>query len=263
MNTDTPKSGIYDGTVVHQRFRPKRHRLSYRMFQILLDLDRLDVELTPLRFLSHNRFNLFGFNDRDHGPDQTDRHAPLKDRIRTLLRKHSLEADRLFLLTMPRVLGFVFNPISVYFAYGRSEQLKAIIYEVNNTFGDRHTYVMPVPAGDGHVGQETDKRLHVSPFMETSDMSYVFDLISPAAAFSLNIRLQRKRGEDAQDMMFASFTAQRKDLTDTQLWRLFWTVPLLTLKVVAGIHWEAVRLVLKGIWLKPKPPTPRSGVSVG
>lgn len=263
MKTDAPRSGLYVGTVVHQRFRPKRHCLSYRMFQILLDLDRLDAELMPLRLLSHNRFNLFGFNDQDHGPDQTDCRAPLKDRVRALLLTHGLEADRLFLLTMPRVLGFVFNPISVYFAYGRSGRIKAVIYEVNNTFGDRHSYVMPVPKENGHIRQGTDKRLHVSPFMETCDMSYAFDLTPPTDVFALNIRLQRKVGAGAEDMLFAGFAAQRKDLTDAQLWRLFWTVPLLTLKVVAGIHWEAAKLMLKGVWLKPKPPTPRSGISVG
>jgi len=263
MSSETPRSGIYDGMVVHQRFLPKRHRLSYRMFQILLDLDRIDAEITPLRLLSHNRFNLFSFNDQDHGPDQADRVLPLKDRVRALLRTHGLEADRLFLLAMPRVLGFVFNPISVYFAYGRTHRMQAIIYEVNNTCGDRHSYVMPVTTKQGHIRQVTDKRLHVSPFMETGNMRYEFDLIPPAAAFALNIRLQRKQGEDAENMLFASFTAHRKDLTDTQLWRLFWMMPLMNLKVVAGLHWEAVKLLCKGIWLKPKPPTPRSGVSLG
>ncbi len=262
MKADALRSGIYDGAVMHQRFRPKTHCLSYRMFQVLLDLDALDTDLMLLRLMSHNRFNLFSFNDRDHGPDQADHTSSLKDRVRTLLHTHGLEAERLFLLTMPRVLGFVFNPISVYFACGAAGRVKAVIYEVNNTFGDRHSYVMPVAAEQGYVRQVADKRLHVSPFMETSDMRYTFDLIPPADAFALNIRLQRKCGEEVEDMMFASFTARRKNLTDAQLWRLFVTMPLLTLKVVAGIHWEAVRLLFKGIWLKPKPPTPRSGVSV-
>ena len=259
----TLKSGIYEGKVVHQRFRPKAHHLSYRMFQVLLDLDQLEGELNALRFLSHNRFNLFSFHDRDHGPDQASRQAPLKDRVRDLLQSHGLQADRLFLLAMPRVLGFVFNPISVYFASQSDGRITALIYEVNNTFGDRHSYVLPVMESARHLRQSCEKRLHVSPFMDTRDMRYLFDVTAPGDTFALNIRLQHQTAQGAEDMLFAGFTAGRHDLSDARVWRLFWSLPLMTLKVVAGIHWEAIKLILKGLWLKPKPPTPRSGVSLG
>ncbi|ESQ86773.1 hypothetical protein ABAC460_22240 [Asticcacaulis sp. AC460] len=247
---------LYAGEVVHQRFAPKVHRLRYHIFQVLLDLDHLDG--LP-RLMSRNRFNLFGFYDRDHGPDQAgSRDAPLNVRMRTLLTDHGLyhDGDQLYLMAMPRVLGFAFNPISLYFAV-RDGRVTTVVYEVNNTFGDRHSYVLPVH-GDGPIRQHSDKRLHVSPFMDMKDMAYDFDLIAPGERFALKINL--RQGE--RDMLFASFVAPRQTLNDRNLLRLFFVMPLVTLKVVLGIHWEALLIALKGITLKPKPPTARSSISV-
>lgn len=253
-------SGIYIGEVVHQRFAPKAHRLRYRIFQILFDLDRLD----ETRFLSHNRFNLFSFYDRDHGPNQAETQTPLRDRMAAMLRMKGVYevGDRLFLMAMPRVLGFVFNPISLYFVRRLDGAVKAVVYEVNNTFGDRHSYVLPVQSPARRIRQQADKRLHVSPFMETRDMAYDFDLTAPEDTFVLKIRLRKVEDRTSTDMLFAGFTACHEPLTDAALWRRFWAMPLMTLKVVAGIHWEALLIALKGIGLKPKPPTEKSSVSV-
>jgi len=254
------ETGLYSGEVVHQRFAPKSHRLSYHIFQVLLDLDRIAEDLKSVRLLSHNRFNLFGFYDRDHGPDQADKTGSLRDRMVAMLKARDAwaQGDRVFLLTMPRVLGFVFNPISLYFVVAPDDNVRTVVYEVNNTFGDRHSYVMPVHDTKRTIHQHSGKKLHVSPFMETKDHSYDFDLIAPTDTFALKIDL--KNGD--QRMLFAGFTARRQDLTDRSLWRLFRGLPLMTLKVVMGIHWEAVKIALKGIGLKPKPPTPKSGISV-
>ncbi|MFT4075062.1 MAG: DUF1365 domain-containing protein [Asticcacaulis sp.] len=259
------KTGLYSGEVVHQRFAPRRHRLCYRIFMMLIDLGRVEEDLRPLRFLSHNRFNLFSFHDRDHGPDQADRSGTLYGRMTAMLRQQGrlAEGDRLFLLTMPRVLGFVFNPICLYFVTNWKGQVTTVVYEVNNTFGDRHSYVLPaliLPASapDRQIHQTAPKRLHVSPFMDTRDMVYDFALSTPAETFTLNIHLRRTTG---QDMLFAGFMGQRQALDDATLWRLFFGLPLMTLKVVAGIHWEALRIALKGIALKPKPVTERSAIS--
>ncbi len=253
-------SGIYTGEVIHQRFAPKPHRLSYHIFQILFDLDH-PVET---RFLSSNRFNLFGFYDRDHGPDQADTQTPLRDRMAAMLRSKGLydDGDRLFLLAMPRVLGFVFNPISLYFVRRPDDTVRAVVYEVNNTFGDRHSYVLPVQSPAPRIRQHADKRLHVSPFMETRDMAYDFDLTAPEDVFALQIRLRKVEDRASTDMLFASFVARHEPLTDGGLWRRFWAMPLMTLKVVAGIHWEALLIALKGLGLKPKPPTEKSSVSL-
>ena len=256
------KSAIYEGEVVHQRFAPKPHRLSYHIFQVLLDLDRLD-ELKSLRLFSHNGFNLFGFHDRDHGPDQaSSRTAPLKDRMAAMLAERNLwqAGDRIFLMAMPRILGFVFNPISLYFVQGADDAVKCVVYEVNNTFGDRHSYVLSVTNNDRRIRQHSDKRLHVSPFMDMN-MAYDFDLVAPDDRFILKIDLGKKTGSGLERYLFAGFTAECKPLTDIALLRLFLVMPLMTLKVVLGIHWEALLIALKGIKLRPKPPTERSSIS--
>ena len=260
MTRATMISSVYAGEVVHQRFAPKPHRLKYSIFQVLLDLDCLD-DLKRLKTFSHNRFNLFSLYDRDHGPDQADTKTPLKDRVSALLASNDLygPGDRIFLLTMPRILGFAFNPISLYFIQNTDDILKAVIYEVNNTFGDRHSYVLKVAGEDRHIHQHATKRLHVSPFMDTRDMAYDFDLTAPEGRFALNIRLVKSA---SQKMLFASFVAERRPLSDKTLLSLFAGMPLMTLKVVWGIHWEALKIWLKGIGLKPKPPTPKSSVSL-
>jgi uncharacterized protein len=251
------KTGIYSGEVIHQRFAPKAHRLRYHIFQVLLDLD--DPQATA-RLFSRNRFNLFSFHDRDHGPDQdSSREASLNVRMRTMLAARGLcqDGDRLFLLAMPRVLGFVFNPISLYFVQRPDGGVRTVVYEVNNTFGDRHSYILPVQDDSPRIRQHSDKRLHVSPFMDM-DMAYDFDLKAPDETFVLNIRLT----QHGRDMLFAGFTARRQPLSDAVLLRLFAVMPLMTIKVVLGIHWEALLIWLKGIRLRPKPPTPRSSISV-
>ena len=265
MTKAAMKSSVYAGEVVHQRFAPRPHRLSYAIFQVLLDLDHIDADLKGLRSFSHNRFNLFGFYDRDHGPDQAETGAPLKDRVAAMLAGTGLYApgDRIFLMAMPRILGFAFNPISLYFVQNTDYILKAVVYEVNNTFGDRHSYVLPVDDDGRHIHQHAGKTLHVSPFMDTRDMAYDFDLTAPEDRFALNIRLTRKASQKrgSQKMLFASFVAERRPLSDKTLLSLFAAMPFMTLKVVWGIHWEALQIWLKGIGLKPKPPTPKSSVS--
>lgn len=259
------KTSLYVGEVVHQRFAPKTHSLRYHIFQILLDLDQLDEDLKPVRFFSRNRFNLFGFYDRDHGPDQAaSRTASLAERMRDMLSGKGLydTGDRLFLMAMPRVLGFVFNPISLYFVQNADNQTKAVVYEVNNTFGDRHSYVLPVHNSGPRIQQKSEKHLHVSPFMDMN-MAYDFDLTTPDAQFILNIRLKQLEADRSfTNMLFAGFTAKRETLNNGALLRLFCIMPFMTLKVVLGIHWEALLLIFKGLRLKPKPPTEKSSVSI-
>ena len=250
------ESGVYIGEVVHQRFLPKAHGLKYRIFQILIDLDQAKETL----FFSRNRFNLFGFYDRDHGPDKAKaKTAPLRERMISLLSEHGLYAcnDRLFLMAMPRMLGFVFNPISLYFLQSAEGAMKAVVYEVNNTFGDRHSYVLPVRQTGKCIRQASEKRLHVSPFMDM-DMAYEFDLIAPEDTFALKIDL--KKGD--QKILYAGFTAARKPLRDRTLLYLFFAMPLMTLGVIWGIHWEALLLFIKGMRLRPKPPTEKSSISL-
>jgi DUF1365 family protein len=251
-------SGLYFGEVVHQRFFPRRHRLRYRVFQGLFDLDELPRLSRELRLFSHNRFNIFALYDRDHeGGSVGDLRASVENR----LREAGLPADggRIALLCMPRVCGFVFNPLSVYYCYDTNGDLSANIYEVNNTFGQRHSYVIPVngTADGDQVRQSCKKEFYVSPFMDM-DMIYDFRLALPGTTVATCIDGSRT---DGARLIFASFTGARRELNDLTLMAALLTHPLLTIGVVAAIHWEAAKLFAKGLRLRPRPPPPATAVT--
>jgi DUF1365 family protein len=242
-------SALYRGAVVHRRLRPVAHKLRYNIFNILFDLDELPTLSRELRLFSHNRFNLFSFHDRDHGDGKT----LLREHVEAILNRHGLgvTGGPIRLLCMPRVLGYVFNPISVYFCYRPSGELVAILYEVSNTFGERHSYVIPVSGNTEVVSQASDKRFHVSPFLPL-DLRYRFRIAPPKYVASVSVHVHDRQGL----LVAASFSGTRMELTNGALFTTFVTFPLLTLKVVAGIHWEALKLWLKGVkvWTKPEPP---------
>jgi len=245
-------SALYTGTVMHRRFKPTQHRLSYRVFWTLIDLDELPLLAKKLRLFSRERFNLFGFYNAGHGDGST---TPLRTQVETHLNKAGIDLDggAIRLLCMPRILGFTFNPISVYYCYHRDGRLTALLYEVHNTFGQRHSYLIPVE--DGASSQPLEQRclkaFYVSPFMDM-DIAYTFRVTPPAERVALVID-----GADAKGrVIVASLAGERRDLTDSALLAAFLAFPLLTLKVVAGIHWEALKLWIKGMRLRPRPPAP-------
>ena len=248
----TQSSALYLGRVTHQRLRPRRHALAYRAYWLLLDLDEMAALAGRLRLFSHNRFNLFAFHDTDHG---TGAKLPLRATIESELANVGIDlgGGAIRLLAMPRLLGYAFNPISIYFCHRSNGPLAALIYEVHNTFGERHRYVLSVEehGADGAVRQNCRKRLHVSPFLGM-DMRYDFSVIEPGDGVRVIVRGSDRDG----DLIVASMLGRRAALTDANLLRLFATHPLLTLKVTAGIHWEALLLWLKGLRLYPKPPAP-------
>lgn len=254
----TSGSAIYVGEVRHRRTRPRVHSLRYRVFMLLLDLDELTALDRGLRRFSQSRFNLFAFYPRDHG-DGSDR--PLRTQIEARLGEAGIAFDSgaIRLLCLPRVLGYVFNPLSLYFCHARDGRLAAIVYEVSSTFGERHAYVVAADALGGEVvRQRADKRLHVSPFLPM-DLTYAFRIKPPGDTLAVVIDT-----DDAEGLILhASFTGERRPLTDAELVKAFLTHPLLTLKVTAGIHWEAIKLVAKGLRLRGGPPAPAEGASVG
>lgn len=234
------RSAIYTGDVVHTRTRPRSHRLHYRVFALLLDLDELDALDRGLRLFGHNRWAPLGFRDRDHGDGVT----PLREWAGRLLAEAGAGYDggRIELLCYPRVLGFVFNPLSVYFGYTRAGTLAAILYEVHNTHGERHTYVIPAKVDGDVVRHGARKQFFVSPFMPM-DCVYRFRIRPPGERVGILIL-----EDDAEGLLLtASFTGRRQALSDRALWRLLFAYPLMTLKVMAGIHLEAARLLLKGM----------------
>ena len=248
-----PQSCLYYGQVMHCRLRPVRLRFVYDVFSLLLDLDELGALHHRLRLFSHNRFNLFSFADRDHGARDG---SPLRPWIEAQLasRGIDLEGGRVFIHCLPRLLGYVFNPLSLYWCYDCGGALRAIVYEVKNTFGEQHAYVLPVPAAHAAgapVHQRVRKDFHVSPFI-AMEAEYRFNLRAPEERLSILIRETDAGG----DLLLATQTGRRQALADRTLIRACLRFPLVTLKVIGAIHWQALKLWLKGVRLHRRPPAP-------
>ncbi len=255
-----PAAALYAGQVMHARMKPKAHRFSYRTYNLAIDLDRLDAADRMSRFFSVGRFNLLSFREADHGEGA---HAGLAHHARRLLAAAGLQTpvERLTLLCYPRVLGFVFNPISVYFAHDRDDRLIGVIYEVRNTFGDMHSYVAPVADGEwseAGLRQERAKLFHVSPFVGMA-ATYRFRIRPPAEDVALRIL----ECDESGPILAATFHGRLRPLRDGQVLAAFLKVPLLTLKVVAGIHIEAMKLWFKGIAFFGRPEPPPSASAHG
>lgn len=251
------QSGLYHGAVTHRRLRPKAHALRYRVFSLLLDLDELAALDAKLRLFSLNRFNLFSFHDRDHGEGGVD---TLRGTVDRQLRAVGIDlaGGSVRLLCYPRILGFVFNPLSVFYCHRPNGDLAAVIYEVSNTFGERHSYVLPVAAGAGPVvRQSCAKVFYVSPFNDVSG-HYDFHLVRPVEKVAVAIDQYDAAGLVLQ----AAFAGQRQEISDRTLLAAFFRYPLMTVKIVAGIHWEALRLWAKGNPLYKRPAAPKNTVSM-
>lgn len=277
-------SALYVGRVMHQRLRPLRHRLEYRVFSMLIDIDELQPLHQRLRWFSLGRFNLFSFWPGDHGDGTAVHAAGLRGQIQRRLQAAGLPSDgAVRLLAMPRILGYAFNPLSIWFCHAPDGALQAIIHEVNNTFGERHSYLFAVnPADraedrtddraedqvDELIEQQCDKRLYVSPFLGM-DLHYRFRIAPPQQRLSIGISVHEGRALAAQagdermsPVLNARLDASRMPLTDAALLRVFMTHPLLTLKVIGGIHWEALRLWLKGARLHARPTAPVHSLTI-
>jgi uncharacterized protein len=252
-------SALYAGEVMHRRFGPgPRHALRYGMFSLLLDLDELPQLHRSLRWFSVDRPNLLTLRSKDHGDGDP---AGPRAWVERQLQAAGLAAPAAVrLLTMPRVFGYAFNPLSVYYCHGADGRLAAVLYEVNSTFGERHAYVLPAePDAAGAVAQRCDKRMHVSPFLPMQ-LEYRFRLRAP----SQQLHLQVEACGDGGPVLRAVLHARRRALTDAALLRVLLEFPLLTAKVVAAIHWEALRLWLKGAPFFARPrAAPRAAVATG
>lgn len=244
---------LYLGRVFHRRTRPHIHALSYRVFMLLIDLDQ---PLPKSRWLKAGRTGLMSFTPTDHGDGS---HWPLRDQALECLKAAGVRGSigRVQLLTIPRILGYGFNPISIYWCYRPDGRLAGIVHEVTNTFGERHSYAVATPETGRAYRHQADKRLHVSPFMDM-DMTYEFRIKPPGETVEALIDLTDGEGV----ILTASFIGQRRPLSDRALMSAWLSHPLLTLKVTSAIHWEALKLWLKGIGYRRKPPPPSEPVTV-
>jgi len=249
-------SAIYSGPVFHQRTRPRAHRLRYRIFMLLLDLDELDDLFDRLRWLRRGRVGWASFDPRDHGDHGA---GDLRTYVADRLVEAGFETGGpVRLLCMPRILGYGFNPLSLYFCHGRDGALNAILYEVRNTFGQDHGYLIAVPEDDGPVRQTAPKRFFVSPFMDM-DLTYRFTISPPAEAVAVRVEVLDADGV----VLTAGFAGRRSPLTDAGLLSALVHHPLLSFGVMAAIHWEALKIFAKGVGLRPRPPKPSHPITHG
>jgi uncharacterized protein len=252
----TTQSALYVGSVMHRRLRPKRHAFRYRAFWLLLDLDTLETVSKSLRWFSYNRPNLFSLYDRDHGDGSA---TPLRTQVDRLLTEAGIDPAgmRVQLLCMPRTMGYCFNPLSLYFCSRADGTLAAVIYQVHNTFSERHSYVMPVQRSYGALHQSTRKVFYVSPFMDM-DLRYDFRITGPDDRIVVGIRAS----QSGVPVLNANMAGLRLPLTDRNLVSVFLRIPAVSIKVIAAIHWEALRLWIKGVGLRRRPSYPPHAAAV-
>lgn len=243
---------LYASRVMHRRLIAPSYRFVYRVFYLLLDIDRIDEVARGARLFSHNRFNLLAFHDSDHGLGQP---GKLRFWAEGVLANAGIALDggRIRLLVLPRLLGFAFNPISLWYCEHRDGSLRAVITEVRNTFSEKHAYLLasdgqPMPYEAMH---EKEKCFHVSPFFDLVGR-YRFSLNEPGK----HLRVLINETREGVPILDASLVAERMDLTDAAIVKLVLAMPLMTLKVVAGIHWEALKIWARGgrFHRKPAPP---------
>jgi DUF1365 family protein len=252
---ESAAASLYACRVMHRRRVAPFYRFVYRVFYLLLDVDRIGEAARGAHLFSHNRFNLLAFHDRDHGDG-----GSLRAWAEGLLAGAGIElaGGRIRLLALPRLLGHAFNPISLWYCEHRDGSLRAVIAVVRNTFGERHCYLLD--AGGAPMPYATplykDKCFHVSPFFDLQGR-YRFSLEEPGERVRLAIHETRQ----GQPILDATLAGERRPLRDAQILRLAALMPLMTLKVVAGIHWEALKIWLRGGRFHRKPQPPAVGVS--
>ena len=239
-------SAIYRGLVAHQRIRPRRHNLKYKVFSLLLDLNELGNLNQPFRLFSYNKWGVFSFYEKDHGALDGE---PLKIWVKNQLQNSKIDFDSLEikLLCYPRILGYVFNPLSVYFCYEKEKGLIAILYEVCNTFKERHTYILPVKNNNETLVKQRCKKLHyVSPFINMN-ADYNFEITPPKKTVEIVIKESDQEGI----FLIASFIGEKFSFNQKNLFKCLFYYPMMSLKIMGGIHWEALRLWSKGVPFHP------------
>lgn len=245
-------SALYLTSVMHQRMFPVKYRFTYRVFSLLLDLEHLEETAKNLRLLSVDRFNVLSFRRRDHGPRDG---SSLKVWAEQLLAQRGIHLDggKILLLCFPRLFGYGFNPLSLWYCLHRDGSLRAVICEVNNTFGEHHFYLLHEQGGamSWPARTELDKCFHVSPLIDMQ-ARYRFRLGRPAERLTVSIQ----EFESDKLMLVATQSGERRPLADRHLLRALLRTPFMTFKIMLAIHWQALKAWLRGapFFSKPEPP---------
>lgn len=257
MSDSNAAAQLYTARVMHRRLVAPFYRFVYRVFYLLLDIDRIDEAAAGLRLFSHNRFNLLSFHDRDHGAYKP---GALRSWAEGILHAANIDlaGGRIRLLCMPRLFGYAFNPISLWYCEHADGSLRAVITEVRNTFGEKHCYLLasngePMPYMQPY---ETEKCFHVSPFFDLVGR-YRFTLSEPTEKLRVLIHETR----EGLPILDATLAAERRTLSDGNVLKQVLMLPLMTFKVVAGIHWEALKIWLRGARFHTKPAAPKLDVT--
>ena len=234
-------SCIYAGFVTHRRFKPKRHFFSYKTFSLLLDLSEIESLQRKINFFSFNRFNILSFYNVDHGPRDG---SSLTEWVKKLLTqsKINIGSGKIKLLCYPRFFGYVFNPLSIFYCYNENSELKAVLYEVKNTYNEQHTYVFSVSSSSNLILHKCKKKFYVSPFIEMQTF-YNFRLLKPCDVINVFI----KQSDADGILLTACQIGKRIEINNKNLLFQFLKHPLMSFKVILAIHFEAFRLWVKGI----------------
>ena len=234
-------SCIYNGSVIHKRFKPKEHFFKYKVFSLFIDLSELNELNDKLKFFSLNKFNLISFYEKDHGERDG---SSLINWVKLNLNINNISTEniKIKLLCYPRILGYVFNPLSIFFIYDKNENLISILYEVKNTFGEQHTYLFKVEGENKLIQNNCSKKFHVSPFIDMNCI-YSFTTLKPTNKISVIIDQHDPEGK----LLYASQDGIRSELNNKNLIISYLKHPLMTFKIILAIHFEAFKLWTKGI----------------
>jgi len=261
-------SALYRGNLRHRRFQPREHSFTYPVFMAFLDIDRLPELMNISPFSSYNSWNWTSYHERDHFGD-SQKSLRLRLRHDAAARGISLPEGQIFLLTHLRYFGYVFNPVSFFYCYDRTGNLSMVLSEVNSTFGESHNYWLtpanqkPNAAANRY---QTGKSMHVSPFQPMElDYDWIFTPPSDRLVAHMNTRADGKINFDA------TLQLARRPWESKELVSALASYPFMTLRVIAAIHWEALKLWWKGVPVYTHPAkhakvqagTPSKGTLVG
>ena len=234
-------SYIYTGSVIHKRFKPKIHSFNYKVFSLLIDLSEIDLLNKNLKIFSYNKFNIISFFNKDHGPRDG---SSLKNWVVNNLKKNNIETNdiQIKILCYPRIFGYVFNPLSIFYVYDKNSDLISILYEVKNTFGEQHTYIFKTKKENNLIQHVCKKKFHVSPFIQMNCV-YFFRLLKPGNKISVIIDVQDPEGK----ILYTSQDGIKSELNNNNLITSYLKHPLMTFKIIMAIHFEAFKLWIKRI----------------